>query len=134
MVERDENQPIESEKPAPEPESAPASETSGVEESQSASAEMTEEMARQPDPIPTPEVGHRLRAKVITIGEETGALDAMLGKIADFYEAEVDAALESLTAALEPVMIVLVGGIVLVVLLALYMPIFSVSGQVSGQE
>ena len=60
--------------------------------------------------------------QMITIGEETGSLDAMLSKVADFYEAEVDAKLESLTAALEPLMIVFLGGIVGFIVVAMFMP------------
>ncbi len=71
---------------------------------------------------------------MISIGEESGALDQMLGKIADFYEDEVDAALAQLASAIEPVMIVLLGGIVLFVLIALWMPIISVISSLSGSS
>jgi type IV pilus assembly protein PilC len=67
-----------------------------------------------------PMVGHML-----TVGEETGQLEAMLTKIADFYEAEVDAKVKALTALLEPLMIVFVGGIVGVIVISMYLPIFS---------
>jgi type IV pilus assembly protein PilC len=63
---------------------------------------------------------------MMTIGEETGELDAMLTKVADFYEDEVSAALKALTSMLEPAMIVFVGGIVASILLAMYLPMFSV--------
>ena len=63
---------------------------------------------------------------MITIGEESGALDQMLSKIADFYEDEVDAALAQLAAAIEPVMICVLGGVVLFILLALWAPIISI--------
>jgi type IV pilus assembly protein PilC len=69
---------------------------------------------------------------MIAIGEESGALDQMLGKIADFYEDEVDAALSQLASAIEPIMIVVLGGIVLFVLIALWMPIISVISNLSG--
>jgi type IV pilus assembly protein PilC len=69
---------------------------------------------------------------MISIGEESGALDQMLGKIADFYEDEVDAALAQLAAAIEPIMIVLLGGIVLFILVALWMPIIAVIQNLSG--
>ena len=69
---------------------------------------------------------------MISIGEETGALDAMLEKIAEFYEAEVDAALESLAATIEPVMIVLLGGIVGFIVIAMFMPLISIIGNLSG--
>ncbi|MFM7676621.1 MAG: type II secretion system F family protein [Synechococcus sp.] len=63
---------------------------------------------------------------MMTIGEETGELDAMLTKVADFYEDEVSAAVKALTSMLEPAMIVFVGGIVASILLAMYLPMFSV--------
>ena len=60
------------------------------------------------------------------MGEETGNLDSMLSKVADFYEAEVSAAVKALTSILEPVMIILVGGIVGFIVIAMYMPMFKV--------
>jgi type IV pilus assembly protein PilC len=64
--------------------------------------------------------------QMIAVGEETGNLDAMLSKVADFYESEVDAAVKALTSILEPVMIILVGGIVGFIVVAMYMPMFKV--------
>jgi type IV pilus assembly protein PilC len=69
-------------------------------------------------------------AHMIGSGEETGALDQMLGKVADFYEDEVDAAVKALTSILEPVMIILVGGIVGFIVVAMYMPMFKLYDQV----
>ena len=63
---------------------------------------------------------------MLSIGEETGEMDAMLSKVADFYEDEVEAIVKALTSMLEPAMIVLVGGIVGSILLAMYMPMFAV--------
>ena len=63
---------------------------------------------------------------MMAIGEETGELDAMLTKVADFYEDEVSATVKALTSMLEPAMIVFVGGIVASILLAMYLPMFSV--------
>ena len=60
------------------------------------------------------------------MGEETGSLDTMLTKIADFYEDQVDAAVKSLTSILEPVMIVMVGGIVGFIVISMYLPLFKV--------
>jgi type IV pilus assembly protein PilC len=62
--------------------------------------------------------------QMIAIGEETGALDEMLEKIAEFYEQEVDAAVEGLTSIIEPIMIVLMGGMVGGMVVAMYLPIF----------
>jgi type IV pilus assembly protein PilC len=67
-----------------------------------------------------PMVGHML-----TVGEETGQLEQMLTKVADFYETEVDAKVKALTSLLEPLMIVFVGGMVGVIVIAMYLPIFS---------
>ena len=68
---------------------------------------------------------------MIGVGEQTGALDTMLNKIADFYEEEVDIAVAALTSLLEPLMMVFIGGIVGVILISMYLPIFSIAGQVS---
>ncbi|HEY5549048.1 MAG TPA: type II secretion system F family protein [Coriobacteriia bacterium] len=63
--------------------------------------------------------------QMIAVGEETGSLDAMLSKIADFYEAEVDASVKSLTSILEPILMLGVGAIVGVVVISMYLPIFN---------
>jgi len=63
---------------------------------------------------------------MIGVGEETGALDTMLAKIADFYEDQVEAAVKQLTSILEPVMIILVGAIVGFIVISMYMPLFKV--------
>jgi type IV pilus assembly protein PilC len=63
---------------------------------------------------------------MLAIGEETGEMDAMLSKVADFYEDEVSTTVKAMTAMLEPAMIVLVGAIVASVLVAMYLPMFSV--------
>jgi type IV pilus assembly protein PilC len=67
-----------------------------------------------------------LVTNMVRVGEETGALDATLGKVADFYEEQVDAAVKALTSILEPLMIVVVGGIVGFMVLAMYLPMFHV--------
>jgi type IV pilus assembly protein PilC len=59
------------------------------------------------------------------VGEETGQLEQMLAKVADFYEAEVDAKVKALTSLLEPAMIVFVGGMVGVIVISMYLPLFS---------
>jgi type IV pilus assembly protein PilC len=64
--------------------------------------------------------------QMISIGEETGELDAMLMKVADFYEDEVEQAVKAMTSILEPVMIVVLGGMVGTILLAMYLPMFKV--------
>lgn len=67
-----------------------------------------------------------LAVQMIAIGEESGELDKMLMKVGTFYETEVEEAVKGLTSALEPLMIVVVGGIVAVVLLSMYLPMFKV--------
>jgi type IV pilus assembly protein PilC len=67
---------------------------------------------------------------MVGVGEQTGALDTMLSKIADFYEDQVNAAVKALTSILEPVMIVVVGGIVGFIVIAMYMPLFKVYDQI----
>jgi type IV pilus assembly protein PilC len=64
--------------------------------------------------------------RMISVGEETGDLDGMLAKIAEFYESEVDAAVKSLTSIIEPLMIVVVGGIVGGIIVAMYLPMFKI--------
>ncbi len=73
------------------------------------------------NPIFPPMVGH-----MVAVGEETGQLEHMLAKIADFYEAEVDAKVKALTALIEPLMIVFVGGVVGFIVIAMYLPMFSI--------
>jgi type IV pilus assembly protein PilC len=68
--------------------------------------------------------------QMISIGEESGELETMLAKIADFYDTEVDNAVESLTALMEPVFIVVLGGIVGAIVVAMYLPIFDVIKQI----
>jgi type IV pilus assembly protein PilC len=65
--------------------------------------------------------------QMIAVGEETGAMETMLSKIADFYDDEVDAAVDGLTALLEPVMMVGLGGTVGTILIAMYLPIFKIA-------
>jgi type IV pilus assembly protein PilC len=67
---------------------------------------------------------------MIAVGEETGALDTMLTKVADFYETEVDAAVKAITSILEPAMIVVVGGMVGFIVISMYLPLFKVYDQI----
>jgi len=73
------------------------------------------------NPIFPPMVGH-----MISVGEETGQLEHMLSKVADFYEAEVDAKVKALTALIEPIMIIFVGGMVGFIVISMYLPLFEV--------
>src|SRR5438132_5915694 len=70
--------------------------------------------------------------QMIAVGEQTGAMDAMLSKIADFYEEEVDAAVKDLLTALEPIMIVFLGLVVGGVVISMYLPLFSLIGKLAN--
>jgi type IV pilus assembly protein PilC len=65
--------------------------------------------------------------QMIAVGESTGAMDAMLTKIADFYDEEVDAAVDALTSLMEPFMMVFLGGTIGAILMAMYLPIFKIA-------
>jgi type IV pilus assembly protein PilC len=70
--------------------------------------------------------------QMISVGESTGALDAMLGKIADFYDEEVDQAVDNLTSLIEPFMLVFLGVTIGGLVIAMYLPIFKLAGAISG--
>ena len=82
------------------------------------------------DPLRQAKVFPPMVAHMVGVGEETGALDAMLAKIAEFYEDEVEAAVKALTSILEPAMIILVGGIVGIIVVSMYLPLFNVYNQI----
>jgi type IV pilus assembly protein PilC len=67
-----------------------------------------------------------LAIQMISVGEETGELDSMLMKVADFYEDEVEQTVKALTSILEPVMIIVIGGMVGTILVSMYLPMFKV--------
>ena len=83
------------------------------------------------EPLKDSEVFPGMVTQMIAVGEQTGAMDAMLQKIADFYEEEVDAAVKDLLTALEPIMIVFLGLVVGGVVISLYLPLFSLIGKLS---
>lgn len=85
------------------------------------------------EPLAETKVFPSMVVQMIGVGEQTGALDVMLNKIADFYEEEVDVAVGSLTALMEPVMMVGIGGMVGFMLIAMYMPIFDIAGAVKAE-
>jgi type IV pilus assembly protein PilC len=84
------------------------------------------------DPLIEAAVFPDMVVQMIGVGEQTGALDQMLNKIADFYEEETDIAVASLTSMLEPIMMVGIGGMVGVVLVSMYLPIFSLAGNIKA--
>ena len=83
-------------------------------------------------PLKTSGVFPPMVVQMITVGEQTGALDEMLTKIAVFYEAEVDAAVDAMTSVIEPIMIVVMGGIVGGMVVAMYLPMFKLVSVVAG--
>jgi type IV pilus assembly protein PilC len=78
------------------------------------------------DPLKNAPIFPAMVAQMIAVGEETGGLDSMLNKVADFYEDQVAAAIKSLTSILEPLMIIFVGAVVGFIVVAMYMPMFKV--------
>ncbi len=82
--------------------------------------------------INRPKIFPPLVSSMISIGEETGNVDAMMEKIASFYEREVNEAIEGLTAALEPMLIVFLGGVVGFIVAGMFLPMFAIMGQLSG--
>lgn len=84
------------------------------------------------DPLKDTDVFPGMVTQMIGVGEQTGAMDAMLQKIADFYEDEVDAAVKDLLSALEPMMIVFLGVVVGGIVISMYLPLFTLIGQLSN--
>jgi type IV pilus assembly protein PilC len=84
------------------------------------------------DPLTQAKVFPDMVVQMIGVGEQTGALDQMLNKIADFYEEETDVAVASMTSMLEPIMMVGIGGMVGVVLVSMYLPIFELAGNIKS--
>jgi type IV pilus assembly protein PilC len=89
-----------------------------------------QDSVREGESLATPLTRHRvfppMVVQMMAVGEETGALDTMLSKVADFYDQEVEAAVESLTSLIEPILIAVMGGAVGSMVIALYMPLFNI--------
>ena len=85
-------------------------------------------------PLDETKIFPKMVVQMIAVGESTGAMDVMLTKIADFYDDEVDASVDALTSLIEPMMMIVIGGMVGFVLIAMYMPIFSMADNLSGQK
>jgi type IV pilus assembly protein PilC len=85
------------------------------------------------DPLGEMKIFPGMVVQMVAVGEQTGALDTMLNKIADFYEEEVDVAVAALTSLLEPALMVMVGTMVGVVLVAMYLPIFDLAGKIKAE-
>ena len=84
------------------------------------------------DPLKATDVFPHMVGQMIGVGEQTGALDAMLGKIADFYEEEVDAAIADLLAMIEPVLIAFLGVTIGSIVISMYLPLFSLIGKLAS--
>jgi type IV pilus assembly protein PilC len=95
-----------------------------VRESVKKGGSLTAPMTEVPEAFPV------MVTQMIGVGEETGALETMMSKIADFYEEQVEAAVKALTSILEPIMILIVGGIVGFIVIAMYLPMFKVYDQI----
>jgi type IV pilus assembly protein PilC len=84
------------------------------------------------DPLKESEVFPNMVVQMIAVGEQTGAMDAMLQKIADFYEAEVDDAVKNMLTLLEPIIISLLGVSIGGIVISMYMPMFELIAKMSG--
>lgn len=84
------------------------------------------------DPLAESKVFPIMVTQMVSVGEATGALDAMLNKIADFYDEEVDSAVEALTALLEPMLMIFLGVVIGGLVIAMYLPVFKLAGAVGG--
>ena len=84
------------------------------------------------EPLMETKVFPPMVVQMIGVGEQTGAMDTMLQKIADFYEDEVDVAVNAMTKLMEPLMMVFIGGIVGGIIIAMYMPIFEMAGNIKS--
>ncbi|MEK7793440.1 MAG: type II secretion system F family protein [Candidatus Hydrogenedentota bacterium] len=83
-------------------------------------------------PLDESKVFPSMVVNMIDVGEETGSLDTMLNKVADIYDAEVEAAVEALLSLMEPAIIICLGGVIGFIVVALYLPIFSLGDAISG--
>lgn len=84
------------------------------------------------EPLRATQVFPNMVAQMIGIGEQTGAMDSMLSKIADFYEQEVDAAVKQMLTLIEPIMIGFLGVTIGSIVIAMYLPLFTLIGKMSG--
>ena len=94
--------------------------------------EKVAEGSQMADPLEKTNLFPNMVVQMIAVGETTGAMDVMLTKIADFYDDEVEATVNGLTSLMEPLMMVILGGIVGTILVAMYLPIFTIAGAMGG--
>ena len=79
------------------------------------------------EPLQGSKIFPGMMVQMVAVGEETGSMETMLNKVADFYDDEVDSAVGALTAMLEPLMMVFMGGSIGTILIAMYLPIFTIA-------
>ena len=103
-----------------------------VEEAINKTASQVREGRTMSEPLLETEVFPTMVVQMIAVGEQTGALDTMLNKIADFYEEEVDVAVAGLMSLIEPIMMVFIGGVVGTILVAMYLPIFTIADKINA--
>jgi len=84
------------------------------------------------EPLAESNVFPAMVTQMVAVGEATGALDVMLNKIADFYDEEVDSAVEALTSLLEPMLMVFLGVVIGGLVIAMYLPVFKLAGTIGG--
>jgi type IV pilus assembly protein PilC len=101
-----------------------------VEDAIMATRKSIEEGKTISEPLKETEVFPPMVVHMIAVGEQTGALDAMLSKIADFYEEEVDAAVENMLTLLEPIMILFLGIVIGCIVISMYLPLFSLLSKI----
>jgi type IV pilus assembly protein PilC len=94
--------------------------------------EKVAEGSQMADPLEKTKLFPNMVVQMIAVGETTGAMDVMLTKIADFYDDEVEATVNGMTSLMEPLMMVILGGIVGTILVAMYLPIFTIAGAMGG--
>jgi len=96
------------------------------------SRDSIKEGGRIADPLKKANIFPPMVIQMISVGEETGGLDNMLNKIADFYDQEVDTAVKGLTSMIEPIIMVVMGIVIGAIVIAMFMPMFSMSDLASG--
>jgi type IV pilus assembly protein PilC len=82
------------------------------------------------EPLQDSKVFPGMMVQMVAVGEETGSMEIMLTKVADFYDDEVDVAVAALTSMLEPLMMVFMGGSIGTILIAMYLPIFTIADSI----
>ena len=103
-----------------------------IEKAINSSRDSIKEGGRISDPLKKANIFPPMVIQMISVGEETGGLDNMLNKIADFYDQEVDTAVKGLTSMIEPLIMVVLGGVIGTIVIALFMPMLSLGELVSG--